>query len=256
MSVSLSLLQTDLQYSALATMLRDGPRIIAFTVYGASPIIAAGPSTGFDGIVRESCLKGYLLGNGYRVYSPALMRFYSADQMSPFGRGGVNAYAYCQGDPVNYRDDSGRGPSKIARKISPIEFQQNFLTSHAKDLTRRINILDMQLEVSGRQLKSSTAKARGAPSSAEKALIETMVQLQLAKHESEVELKKVTQESFMLSQPTSPASTDSESQTGEPSSLTLTVMSEHVRQSFNPSIHDGQGGRRPLKENYFVYPDR
>ncbi|MEX2964756.1 RHS repeat-associated core domain-containing protein, partial [Microbulbifer sp. TYP-18] len=45
--------------------------------------------------------------NGYRVYNPGLMRFHAADSMSPFGRGGVNSYAYALGDPINLRDPSG-----------------------------------------------------------------------------------------------------------------------------------------------------
>lgn len=61
MSVSSSLLQTDLQYSALAAMLRDGSRFIAYTVYGASPVIVAGTLTGFDGVVRDGCLGGICL---------------------------------------------------------------------------------------------------------------------------------------------------------------------------------------------------
>lgn len=51
----------------------------------------------------------YLLGNGYRCYDPVLMRFYSPDNLSPFERGGYNAYAYCQGDPVNRVDPDGHG---------------------------------------------------------------------------------------------------------------------------------------------------
>nr|WP_240205832.1 hypothetical protein [Vibrio sp. CyArs1] len=27
--------------------------------------------------------------------------------MGPFGKGGINSYAYCLGDPVNQRDPSG-----------------------------------------------------------------------------------------------------------------------------------------------------
>lgn len=49
----------------------------------------------------------YLLGNGYRAYSPVLMRFCSPDRLSPFGRGGINTYSYCGNDPVNYTDPSG-----------------------------------------------------------------------------------------------------------------------------------------------------
>ena len=47
------------------------------------------------------------LGNGYRIYNPALMRFHGPDAWSPFGRGGLNAYAYAADDPVNHLDPSG-----------------------------------------------------------------------------------------------------------------------------------------------------
>ena len=63
---------------------------------------------GFTGQLRERGLEIYLLGNGHRAYNSVLMRFMSADQLSPMGRGGVNSYAYCKGDPINFIDPSGR----------------------------------------------------------------------------------------------------------------------------------------------------
>ncbi|HDI3294081.1 TPA: hypothetical protein PMD70_003450 [Vibrio cholerae] len=62
---------------------------------------------GFNGERRDPFTGGYHLGNGYRMYNPRLMRFHVADNMSPFGKGGLNSYAYCLGDPVNQRDPSG-----------------------------------------------------------------------------------------------------------------------------------------------------
>lgn len=62
---------------------------------------------GFEGDRRDPVTGHYHLGNGYRAFNPSLMRFNSPDNLSPFDRGGFNAYAYCQGDPVNYQDPSG-----------------------------------------------------------------------------------------------------------------------------------------------------
>ncbi|MGE8390372.1 MAG: RHS repeat-associated core domain-containing protein [Pseudomonas sp.] len=64
---------------------------------------------GFNGQSFQPWVGGYALGNGYRIYSPSLMRFLSPDASSPFLDGGVNAYAYCNGDPVNKVDPSGHG---------------------------------------------------------------------------------------------------------------------------------------------------
>lgn len=81
---------------------------LAHTPHGfRSPAAAQGPAMGFNG-QRLERQGNYLLGNGYRTYSPQLQRFFSPDSFSPFGRGGINAYAYCGLDPVNSRDPSGR----------------------------------------------------------------------------------------------------------------------------------------------------
>jgi RHS repeat-associated protein len=62
-------------------------------------------SLGFNGQLQERN-RTYLLGS-YRAYLPWLKRFASPDRISPFGNGGLNAYAYCNGDPVNRTDPSG-----------------------------------------------------------------------------------------------------------------------------------------------------
>lgn len=62
---------------------------------------------GYNGQMTEAGTGWQILGNGYRVYNPALMRFHSPDYLSPFGEGGLNAYAYCEGDPVNRVDPTG-----------------------------------------------------------------------------------------------------------------------------------------------------
>lgn len=62
---------------------------------------------GFNGERLDPASGAFHLGNGYRAYSPALMRFHCPDSLSPFGAGGVNPYAYCAGDPANRADPSG-----------------------------------------------------------------------------------------------------------------------------------------------------
>ncbi|WP_294906626.1 RHS repeat domain-containing protein [Tatumella sp. UBA2305] len=62
---------------------------------------------GFNGERADPVSGSYHLGNGYRAYNPVLMRFNCPDSLSPFGVGGINPYAYCSGDPVNYTDPSG-----------------------------------------------------------------------------------------------------------------------------------------------------
>lgn len=61
----------------------------------------------FNGEHWDEASGSYLLGNGYRAYSSRLMRFTAPDSWSPFGAGGINAYAYCDGDPINFSDPSG-----------------------------------------------------------------------------------------------------------------------------------------------------
>ncbi len=63
---------------------------------------------GYNGQLHEPGVGWQFLGNGYRIYNPMLMRFHSPDHVSPFGRGGMNCYAYCEGDPVNRVDPSGQ----------------------------------------------------------------------------------------------------------------------------------------------------
>jgi len=62
---------------------------------------------GFNGEPQDQQSDYYMLGRGYRAYNPRLMRFHSPDSLSPFGKGGINSYAYCAGDPVNFADPSG-----------------------------------------------------------------------------------------------------------------------------------------------------
>lgn len=56
---------------------------------------------------RSEALTGWQILGDYRPYDPVLMCFLSPDSESPFGRGGINPYTYCAGDPVNRIDPDG-----------------------------------------------------------------------------------------------------------------------------------------------------
>ncbi|MCF1489215.1 RHS repeat-associated core domain-containing protein [Pseudomonas sp. AA27] len=79
----------------------------AYTPYGATTV-SDGPMLGFCGQPGDRETGSYPLGNGRRCYSAGVLRFQSPDQLSPFGKGGINAYIYCSGDPVNRWDPSGQ----------------------------------------------------------------------------------------------------------------------------------------------------
>ncbi|HGE8462146.1 hypothetical protein PTR02_05850 [Serratia nevei] len=75
--------------------------------YGQSINNPGGSVLGYNGERQDEILGGYHLGNGYRLYNPYLKRFSSPDSLSPFGKGGINPYAYCEGDPINHTDPTG-----------------------------------------------------------------------------------------------------------------------------------------------------
>lgn len=99
-------LATDRQGSVLHRHKPQEQHSCPYTVFGFSPFNGRTNLLGFTGVHREKN-DTYLLGNGYRDYNTELMRFNSPDSWSPFERGGLNSYAYCQGDPVNMTDSSG-----------------------------------------------------------------------------------------------------------------------------------------------------
>jgi RHS repeat-associated protein len=109
-----TLLGTDLQRSVLHTVNPSGQRLsTAYSPYGHSAGRHGCSSLGFNGERRDPTTGHYLLGLGYRAYNPALMRFNSPDTLGPFRKGGVNSYAYCTGDPVNFIDPSGHSLTSI-----------------------------------------------------------------------------------------------------------------------------------------------
>jgi RHS repeat-associated protein len=111
-AVEAHLFATDQQRSVLNVL--DGTRLnpLSYSPYGHRPAENGLLSLlGFNGERPDPVTGCYLLGNGYRAFNPVLMRFNSPDSWSPFGKGGLNAYAYCVGDPVNHVDKNGHVPN-------------------------------------------------------------------------------------------------------------------------------------------------
>lgn len=106
--MSFKLVGSDDMDSVLLALSSSGQQNIAYAPYGSirfSPSDA--PLPGFNGERIDPITGVSHLGNGYRAYNPVLMRFNCPDSYSPFGAGGVNAYSYCGGDPINRADPSG-----------------------------------------------------------------------------------------------------------------------------------------------------
>jgi RHS repeat-associated protein len=103
-----TLLATDQQRSVLNALNANQPNPLAYSPYGHRPLENGLLSLlGFNGERPDPVTGHYHLGNGYRQFNPVLMRFNSPDSWSPFGEGGLNAYAYCGGNPVTRRDPNG-----------------------------------------------------------------------------------------------------------------------------------------------------
>lgn len=84
-----------------------------YSPYGYSSSGAAASLVGFNGEWQDPIGKAYPLGNGHRFYMPSLRRFNRADKKSPFDEGGMNAYVYCGGDPINHVDPTGQSWSAL-----------------------------------------------------------------------------------------------------------------------------------------------
>ncbi|MEE4309519.1 RHS repeat-associated core domain-containing protein [Pseudomonas alliivorans] len=132
-SARMDLLATDLQRSVLHSVGSQARQSPAYSPYGHHS--QAVTFLGFNGEPPDTVTGHYLLGNGYRAFNPVLMRFNQPDNLSPFGRGGLNAYAYCLGDPVNREDPSGHSPAIFSLAHFPDEIlEQVFKRLRGKDL--------------------------------------------------------------------------------------------------------------------------
>ncbi|VVP05144.1 RHS repeat-associated core domain-containing protein [Pseudomonas silesiensis] len=113
-----TILATDQQRSVLTTLDSTRPHTLAYTPYGHRiPENGLLSLLGFSGERPDPVTGCYLLGNGYRAFNPVLMRFNSPESLSPFGEGGLNAYAYCVGDPINRVDPTGHVGEWISKLL-------------------------------------------------------------------------------------------------------------------------------------------
>ncbi|WP_201191799.1 RHS repeat-associated core domain-containing protein [Pseudomonas fluorescens] len=168
------LLATEYSGSVLSAVDTTGNTAITYTPYGDAPTDADPLSQlRFNGALRESMTGCYSLGNGYRMYSPVLMRFLSPDEESPFEEGWLNAYAYCGGDPRNREDRTGRSWIKILTssdsiaRIPRLQVQPKAVgatLSNMPQITRNTQYQDRNF--------SSLARYVGAPDDVPTALAE------------------------------------------------------------------------------------
>ncbi|WP_407728978.1 RHS repeat-associated core domain-containing protein [Pseudomonas helleri] len=136
------LLANDPQGSVIQAITETQFNTLTYTLYGYQSDHSGFVSLlGFNGERCESLTGHYLLGNGTRAFNPVLMRFNIPDPMSPFEGGGINAYAYCKNDPINWSDPSGNIPIKkiasLVVKTPIVRPQGNVFTRTRKALLNR-----------------------------------------------------------------------------------------------------------------------
>lgn len=112
--MSLQLIGTNQTNSTLLAYDGNIQQINFYSSFGNVNSVQNGQLPGFNGERPDPFTGVSHLGNGYRAYNPVLMRFNSPDNASPFGAGGINPYAYCENDPLNFTDPSGHGIIRLA----------------------------------------------------------------------------------------------------------------------------------------------
>jgi RHS repeat-associated protein len=131
-----SLLARDVKGSVIGLFSTQGLAPTAFSPWGHAEA-TTGMLAGFKGEYLDPVTTCYLLGRGYRSYTPTLMRFASPDSLSPLGAGGINAYSYLAGDPVNANDPTGHVRGKVLLRESNLGV---FSSTKGLPKTRTLNI--------------------------------------------------------------------------------------------------------------------
>lgn len=114
-SAETTLLAENSQSSIVNSSSRNSRKYLSYTAYGHGHTDLI---LGYTGQRYDRLTNCYHLGNGYRAFSPQIMRFLSPDSLSPFRNLTLNAYAYCMGDPINRHDPSGHTWKAIKASIT------------------------------------------------------------------------------------------------------------------------------------------
>ncbi|WP_133247584.1 RHS repeat-associated core domain-containing protein [Pseudomonas sp. SDI] len=116
------LLVTDQPGTVLQALGAEQSSAVAYTPYGFC-VASSGVQSmlGFNGERPDPITGHYLLGNGYRAFNPVTLRCNSADSLSPFDRGGLNAYAAYMNNPISYVDRDGHSVFSAFRALFGIK---------------------------------------------------------------------------------------------------------------------------------------
>ncbi|WEZ88567.1 MULTISPECIES: RHS repeat-associated core domain-containing protein [unclassified Pseudomonas] len=109
---------------------------VNYSPYGNHPALVS--MLGFNAERPDPVTGYYFLGRGYRAYASALMRFVKPDDMSPFGAGGLNSYAYCFNDPINLQDPDGHTPTIKSGLQRGVRFISNLFTKRVNGQRRKL----------------------------------------------------------------------------------------------------------------------
>ncbi|MBK2124434.1 RHS repeat domain-containing protein [Fangia hongkongensis] len=103
----------DIMANILSVVSEDS-RLLAmfsYTPYGEKTLLSgdetANANIGFHGEFTDESSSLQPLGRGTRIYNPKLGAFQRPDTLSPFLEGGINGYAFANGNPVMFADPSG-----------------------------------------------------------------------------------------------------------------------------------------------------
>jgi len=107
---SISIIASDKMQSSVVEARGHVLHSLSYTPFGFNQATGELP-VGFNGEHCDAVTGMYGLGAGYRWLSTKCMRFSSPDNLSPFAKGGINAYTYVRNDPVNLLDLDGHAAS-------------------------------------------------------------------------------------------------------------------------------------------------